>query len=207
MIGIAAVVIAGGVLLFKSDPGPTLNLPADPGKLVRDSSHMTGDKAAKVTLVEFGDYECPFCASLNPTIEQIVTNYVTDKNFNFVFRNFPLSQHQNAKIAAEAAEAAGAQGKFWEMNKKIYASQNDWSGQQQPLETFVNYAKALNLDTAKFRDEVQHNTYDTQIETDLNDGNALNVNGTPTLYLNGQLIQATSDYNNLKSEIDALLKK
>src|SRR3989344_175102 len=123
MAGIVVVVIAGAVLLFmKGNPAGRTPL-ADAGKLVRDNSSMTGDKNAKVSLVEFGDYQCPFCSSLNPTLEKIRSDYKDNKDFNFVYRNFPLPQHQYAKISAEAAEAAGAQGKYWEMHNMIYDNQ------------------------------------------------------------------------------------
>jgi hypothetical protein len=90
MLGIAVVVIAGAAFLFIKG-NPKSNVPANPGLLVRDNSNMTGDKNAKATLVEFGDFECPYCGALHPTIKQIIDTYKDNKNFNFVFRNFPAS--------------------------------------------------------------------------------------------------------------------
>ncbi len=206
MFGIAIVVIAGAVLLFlKGNPPAHVPL-ADAGRLVRDDSDMTGSKDAKVTLVEFGDYECPFCGALNPVIEKLLADYKDNKDFNYVFRNFPLAQHQYAKLAAEAAEAAGAQGKFWDMHNKIFDNQNSWTGNSQPLDIFTSFAQILGLDINKFKDAVQNNQAQDKITEDLDDGNALGVNATPTLYLNGKQESAT-DYDNLKKDIDAALKQ
>ena len=142
--------------------------------------------------MEFGDYECPFCASLNPAIIQLMDNYKNNKDFNFVFRNFPLPQHQFAKLAAEAAESAGAQGKFWEMHDLIYANQNTWVASTNPLDIYAGYAQSLGMNTDQFRTDVQANKYKDKINTDLADANALGVNSTPTLYLNGNKIAATT---------------
>jgi protein-disulfide isomerase len=166
---------------------------------------MTGSKQAKVTLVEFGDYECPFCGALNPIIEKLLANFQGNKDFNYVFRNFPLPQHQYAKLAAEAAEAAIAQGKFWEMHNKIFDNQNAWTSNSQPLDVFAGYAQGLGMDVNKFRDAVGANQAQDKIVEDLDDGNALGVNATPTLYLNGKQENAT-DYANLKKDIDEALK-
>lgn len=205
MFGIAVVIIAGAVLLFFKGNAPAHVPLADAGLLVRDDSDMTGSKTAKVTLVEFGDYQCPFCGTLNPSIEKILADYKDNKDFNFVYRNFPLSQHQHAKLAAEAAEAAGSQGKFWEMHNKIFDNQNAWTGNSQPLDIFAGYAQDLGLDVNKFRDDVQNNRFQDKINADLDDGNALGVNSTPTLYLNAEQTGAT-DYDSLKKAIDEALK-
>lgn len=206
MFGIAAVVIAGAVLLFFKGNAPEYTKPADAGLLVRDGSNMTGSKTAKVTLVEFGDYQCPFCGAINPAIEKLLADNKDNKDFNFVYRNFPLPQHQHAKISAEAAEAAGAQGKFWEMHDKIFDNQNAWTGNSQPLDVFTGFAQELGLDVNKFRDDVQNNRFQNKINTDLDDGNALGVNSTPTLYLNGIRTDA-SDYEGLKKAVEEALKQ
>ena len=171
---------------------------------VRPYSYMTGKTDAKVQLVEFGDYQCPFCAAANPTIVSIIEKYKTNPDFNFVFREFPLSQHPNAQQAAEAAEAAGAQGKYFEMNDLLYQHQNDWSGTFSPTGTFVSYAQQLGLDTAKFKTEITTSVYINNITQDQLDGEALGVNATPTFFLNGEKV---ADYKNLDSQISALLVK
>lgn len=203
LVLIVAAVVGFGVILFKTGNSQPV---VSPGTLVRSSSNMTGNQNAKVTLVEFGDYQCPFCAKLNPIITQLLDNYKGNSDFNFVFRNFPLQQHQFAQMAAESAEAAGAQGKFWEMQDKIYKNQNEWAGSAQPLDLFASFAQSLGLDVNRFKQEVQNNQYKNKINEDTVDGNTLGVNSTPTLYLNGKKTNSM-DYVSLKNEIDNALKQ
>lgn len=207
MLGVAMVVLGIGALLFiKTPQRQQPGTPTDSQSLVRDLSHMTGKKDAKVTVVEFGDYQCPFCAQVNPTVKQVIQTYQNNPGFNFVFRNFPLPQHQYALLAAEAAEAAGALGKFWAMNNLIYERQNDWVGSANPLDLFVSYAQSLDLDVNKFKNYVQNNIFSDVIQSDKNDGDNLGVNATPTFFINGQKQDAAPTLDEFKQKIDALLK-
>lgn len=208
LIGIAVLVIAGGAVLFlKGNPQPQApSQPVDAQSLIREGSHMTGSKNAKVTVVEFGDYQCPFCAQVNPVVEQVIAAYKNNSNFNFVFRNFPLSQHPNALPAAEAAEAAGAQGKFWEMHNKIYENQAQWADSASALDIFARYAQDLGLDVDKFRQDAQNNKFSDIIRADANDGTKLGVNATPTFYLNGEKQEQISTFDQFKQKIDAALQ-
>ena len=138
-------------------------------------------------------------------MDQIVAIYGKNPNFNFVFRNFPLPQHNNAQIAAEAAEAAGAQGKFWQMHDLLYANQNDWVNSTTPIDFFVQYATTLGLDTVKFKEQVLAGKYADFINADQNDGNAINVQWTPSIYINGVLQQQTPTLDQFKTQIDTLL--
>ena len=172
--------------------------------LVRPNSHMTGTVGAKVTMVEFGDYQCPACAVYNPVLKQIIDAYKTNPNFNFVYRNFPLPQHANALISAEAAEAAGEQGKFWEMHDLLFAQQNDWAEASDPLSLFVGYGQQLGLDTTKLKDEITANKFSDFIQADLSDGGSIPLDHTPTVFING-VEQTNLDFQSLKTKIDALL--
>lgn len=207
MIVIAVVVIGGGILLFaKGNPqSQTPGAPVDNKSLLRENSHMTGSKDAKVTIVEFGDYQCPACAAAEPAVEALMQKY-KDKSVNFAFRNFPLSQHQNAQITSEAAEAAGAQGKFWEMHNKLYATQSDWAESAKPMDMLLTYAQELNLDIDKFKSEVEQNKYRDVIQSDANDGISLGINATPTFFINGEKIVGVPD-KTFAEKIDALLTK
>jgi protein-disulfide isomerase len=149
----------------------------------RPYSHMTGSASAPVTLVEFGDYECPVCATAAAPIKVITDKYKLDSNFNYVFRNFPLSQHPDAQITASAAEAAGAQGKYFEMHDLLYANQNDWSGSTDPVSYLVKYGQQLGLDMNKFQSEMTSFKYFTNVEQDMADGTALKIDATPTFYV------------------------
>lgn len=207
MIVIAVLVVGGGVLLFvKGNPGSQqAGTPVDNKSLLRETSHMTGNKDDKVTVVEFGDYQCPACAAAEPTVEALIQKY-KGQSVNFAFRNFPLPQHQNAQITSEAAEAAGAQGKFWEMHNKLYATQNDWAQSTQPMDMLITYAQELKLDVNKFKAEVEQNKYRDIIQADSNDGTALGINATPTFFINGEKVVGVPD-KTFSDKIDAILKK
>ncbi len=208
IFSISILIIAGVVALLAFGPKEnTSGKIADNTLLVRDTSHMTGKKDAKVTIVEFGDYECPACAMAEPILKQIISIYGKNPDFNFVFRNFPLPQHKNSLIAAEAAEAAGEQGKFWEMNSLLYENQSEWSESANPIDIFVKYAGKLGLDKNKFKNEIENNKYDSIIEADKADGEAINVSWTPSIYINGELQKTMPTLEQFKSKIDELLKK
>lgn len=187
-------------------PQNTTVATSDMGYLANSKSHMTGKLGAKVTVVEFGDYQCPGCGAANPTTMDLIKTYGTNPNFNFVFRNFPLDIHPNAPIAAEASEAAGAQGKYWEMHDMIYAKQNEWAENTSPLDIFVGYAKTLGLDTEKFKADVSTNKYSDFINADRADGDKIGVNFTPSFYINGELQMQIPNDTEFKAKIDAMLK-
>lgn len=206
-MGIIVLVVVGlGVILSRTEN--TAVAPAkSTGGIIREDSHMTGDKNAKVTVVEFGDYQCPACAAANPIVKQIISDYKNNKDFNFVFMNFPLAQHANAQISAEAAEAAGEQGKFWEMHDKIYESQNKWNNVANPLGIFVGYAQQLSLDTAKFKQAIQENKFKDIIAADASKGTELGVNATPTFFINQEKLPGIPDQAGFKKIIDDALSK
>lgn len=209
MIAIIAVVVGLGYLLSRTSDntlsGGSPAQTASPGLLVRSDSHQT-NPGAKVTVVEFGDFQCPVCGAAYPVVKQITDQYQNNKDFNFVFRNFPLPQHQFAQLAAEAAEAAGRQGKFWQMYDKLYQNQNDWSVSANPLDLFVSYAQSIGLDANKFKTDVQNSAFSSKIQADMSDAQALGVDATPTFYINGvQFIGVPQQ--NFATEIANDLKK
>lgn len=190
LIAIAAVVLIGGVLLaVYANPRPQeAGKPVDEKSLVRDTSHMTGKVGAKVTVVEFGDYQCPGCGAAYPIMKEVLKQYGSNENFNFVFRNFPLeSIHPNARVGAEAAEAASAQGKFWEMHDMLYEKQSDWTTSDDPVSKFVTYASAIGADPDKLKQAVSQHLSTDVIDSDIKDGNSVQVQGTPTFFINGSL--------------------
>ncbi len=202
--GVVVAIIAGLIGIFMLFNRSDKNLPstADAGKIVRDNSHKTGT-GAKVTLVEFGDYQCPACGAAYPILKKILSEY--NQQITFVFRNYPLPMHKNAQVAANAAEAAAAQGKFWEMHDKLYENQKSWEASGSASDVFTGFAKDLSLDTAKFQKAIDAGDYDAIIKTDQDDGTALGVNSTPTLYLNGKTLAGYS-YDEIKKAIDDALK-
>lgn len=203
------VVVVGGLIgLFalankSTSPGPTPT--GDKTKIVRDTSHKTG--SGPVQVVEFGDFQCPVCGAAYPITKQIQMDF--SGKITFYFRNFPLTQiHQNAMLGAEAAEAAGAQGKYWEMHDKLYENQKDWSelGASAAEDKLVGYAQDLGLDTNKFKSDIDSQKYNSVIQQDMADGNALNIQGTPTIYVNG-VQTADYQYATLRDAINTALKK
>src|SRR3989344_1130089 len=178
---------------------------ADTNLLIGQVSYMTGTKDAKVNVVEFGDYQCPACAYASPIVQQLVDAYKDNPNVNFVFRNFPLPQHSNAMISAEAAEAARAQGKFLEMSEILYERQNEWSGSSKALEIFTGYAKELGLDIKAFTDSVNQKKFQETIIKDRSDGQALGVNSTPSFFINGEKLNGIPSFDEFKKIIDEKL--
>lgn len=199
---VAVLLLVGGAFLFGSKNPTSPTAPADTTILVRPQSHALTAASPSATLVEFGDYQCPACGAVHPLLKQL-----TDKNkdkLTFVFRNFPLSQHQNAQLAAEAAEAAGEQNKFWEMHDQLYQSQSQWSENTQAEDLFVTYAKALGLDADKFKQALDTHKFFATVKADQDDANTLGVNSTPTFYINS--VKFTDSFDKLESAVSAALK-
>jgi protein-disulfide isomerase len=205
LTAILVVVVGGMIALFAIANKPADSGPAPVGdktKITRDSSHKEG--SGPVQLVEFGDYQCPACGAAYPNVQQLMKDY--DGKITFYFRNFPLtSLHPNAMVSAEAAEAAGAQGKYFEMHDLLYQNQKDWSEDADPTSKLVGYAKTLGLDTDKFQKDLSAEQYKSAIQQDMADGTALNINATPTFYLNGTMLTGGFDYASLKKAVDAAL--
>lgn len=203
---IIVVLVAGFItLVAKSNPRSGTGT-ADANFLVREKSHIMGNKDAKVTIVEFGDYQCPACGYAHPILKQVFSIYSQNSNVRFVFRNFPLPQHQNAVIAAEAAEVAGNQNKFWEMYDMLYENQLAWSVSGNPLDIFGTYAQQMGLNVDTFKDEMQKHTMVDVINSDKADGETVGVNVTPTFYINGKKFTGFMTAEGFQSEIDANLK-
>jgi protein-disulfide isomerase len=175
---------------------------ADPNRLITSDSPRIGSASAKVTLVEFGDYQCPSCAVSHPVVKELLE--ANPAQVSFVFRHFPLSQHPLAPLAAEAAEAAGEQGKYWEMHNALYERQTEWSVSADPLKVFESYAQTIGLDVAKFTAAINSNKFAGKIQQGLADGNNLGVNATPTFYINGQ--EYTGTTGGLKQAIQKILE-
>jgi protein-disulfide isomerase len=167
--------------------------------------YARGGKNAPVTLEEFSDFQCPACGALEPGIRKVVKDY-GDK-VRLVFRNYPLPMHRYAFQAARAAEAAGVQGKFWEMHDALYDNQKEWSDSMEPRVQFESYATRLGLDVARFKADMERQDLVDRINADRKRGDSFNVRGTPTVYLNGRELMpgklVTED--DLRREIDGAL--
>jgi len=174
-----------------SDDVARLTLPVGP----RD--HVQGRSDARVTLVEYGDYECPHCGRAYPIVKEVQRRLGV--KLLFVFRNFPLSEgHPHAQHAAEAAEGAAVQERFWEMHDTLYEN-------QQALEDsdLVGYAEALGLDASQFEDELRRHAYKARVRQDFMSGVRSGVNGTPTFFINGVRFDDSWDVDTLTDALKA----
>lgn len=216
IFAICAVLVAGvGVFAYiqvTRPPAVTAERPPSDGTqaqgdlTVREDSRRLNDVPdAAVTFVEFLDFECEACAAVFPAIEQLRETY--GDRVSFVIRYFPLPSHFNSERAARAVEAAAQQGQLDAMYQKMYETQTEWGEQQIPKDDlFRQYAEELGLDMAKW--DAAYNSEDTLqfIRDDFNDGVALGVSGTPTFFLNGQLIQPET-LDDLTTMIDEALAR
>jgi len=158
---------------------------------VTEQDHVRGAIAGKVTLVEFGDFQCPACGAYEPLIRQVEADNANV--LRVVFKHFPLTQiHPNALLAAKASEAAGLQGKFWEMHDMLYDKQTEWSGTLSARDAFIAYARTLGLDVAKFTQDLSNQSIEDKVVAEYKEGVSLGVQGTPTFFLNGRKIQNPS---------------
>jgi protein-disulfide isomerase len=170
-----------------------------------DGNYIQASASAKVNLVEFGDYECPACGSYNALVKQVLTEFAG--KITFAFKNFPLSQHTNANISSYAAEAAGLQGKFWQMHDKLYETQSVWTNSTDAGTIFKVYANDLGLDHARFESDIDSQKVKDIVEKDLGDGNAIGINSTPTFYLNGIKMDNPQNINDFTKIIQEALNK
>ena len=163
-------------------------------------SPVKGSKKAPVTIVEFADIQCPYCARFHPVIEEVLAAY--PKKVNYVMKNFPLPFHQQAKAAAKAAFAAGEQGKYFEMLDQLLAN-----AKQLTPEKYEELAKNIGINVKRFKKDLEANDakYEAWIQADMALATKVAVRGTPTFFLNGKKTRAR-DLNMYKQEIDAILK-
>lgn len=198
MIFVAVVVVILGGLIYLSNKN---KVSIDTSKITTTeiqpasaqsgmiADHVFGPTNSKVTLIEYGDYQCPGCGAAYPNIKQLTEKY--QGQLTFVFRNFPLSTiHPNARAAAAVAEAAGLQGKFWEMHNALYENQNSWNtlSVDQRGGYFDSLASQLGLNQSKFTTDLSSSAVNQKIGFDQALGGKDKVQGTPTFYLNGKAV-------------------
>lgn len=166
-----------------------------------DDDPMKGDVNAPVTIVEFSDFECPYCGVFySQTLSELMENYVDTGKVRLVFRDFPLDIHANAKPASLAAECADDQGKFWEYHDALFEDQENLGD-----ELYFEIAQELSLDETAFRDCYYTETHSAEIDADFQDGTSYGVSGTPAFFINGKLISGAQPYTVFAQEIDAAL--
>lgn len=200
---VAVIVGLGGIFWFTKDKSPSTPSSNASGSSL--SNHVIGNNAKGVTLVEYGDFQCPACGAYYPLVKQVKEKYKSE--IQFQFRNFPLQQiHKNARAGARAAEAADKQGKFWEMHDLLYEGQKSWENTADPQSLFEGYATQLGLNADKFKQDYASSAANDTINADLAEGEKLGVNSTPSFFLNGKkLEEAPRDVEGFSKLIDEAL--
>jgi protein-disulfide isomerase len=193
-IGVAAAL---GIAMFLSggEPEPTTTLSDAPIPIDYAGGGQTrGAENPAVTLVEYGDYECPHCADFHVVVSELMRRMPNELALEY--HHYPLPVGPNSMTASLAAEAAGEQGRYWEMHDRIFETQRQWSGRPDGVEIFASMAGQLGLDTERFRQDLQSEEIQTRVLSDRLRGNALQISGTPTFFINGRRL----DY--LPSSVD-----
>ena len=203
IVGLAAV--AAGVVLYRVYKPQVLAVSQEQAKKGEiESVHVRGAADAPVTLEEFGDFQCPPCGALSEPLNQLEGDYGT--KMRFVFRQFPLANHANAKPAAYAAEAAGLQGRFWEMHDLLYREQANWSKTTDPAELLLSYARIVGLNTAKFQKDINSEEVKERVAADQKRAVELGVHLTPTIFVNGKSIVGPSlNPTGLRAAVEAAI--
>jgi protein-disulfide isomerase len=201
LIIIGLVVGFGGIFWFTkqraSTPTTTNN--------AQLSEHKSGTGTAKVTLTEYGDFACPACYQFYPVVEQVREKYKDQITFQFL--HYPLTEiHQNALVASRAAEAAGVQGKFWEMYKQLYETQPNWRDSGNPLPLFEQFAEGMGLDKAKFVTDLKSDQINAIVQADRNNAKGRGFTSTPTFLINDKQIENPRDAESFYKVIDDAIK-
>ena len=185
---VLALVLWGSSLIVKAATSPATT-----------GEHIRGNAKAPVTLVEYSDFECPYCARHYPILKQILEEY-GDK-VKLIYKHFPLSFHPNAQKAAEASECAAEKGKFWEMHDKIFDNQQALS-----LQSLKQWADEIGLNSSDFNTCLDSGKYFDKVQKDAAEGAKLGVQGTPATFVNGQMVEGSVPIETLKATIDGFLK-
>ena len=168
--------------------------------------HVRGPANAAVTLEEFGDFQCPPCGALEGPLRQIERDYAS--SLRVIFRNFPFTNHEHAHEAAYAAEAAGLQGRFWEMHDLLYREQSVWAKSSDVQSLFDAYAGMIGLNLERFKKDVSGEQVKAKVEGDRKRGEALGVRNTPTIFINDESVPPTSlNPTALRAAVDAAVKQ
>jgi len=205
---VALILVLGGIgcAIWAFSPSlPTSPTEANKTLLaVADADWTKGNADAPATLVEYMDFQCPACGAYYPLVGQLTDAF--KDNLRLVERYFPLVQiHQNAMAAALAAEAAGRQGKYWDMYDSLFSNQTKWSELHDPTDMFVSYAEQAGLNKDQFLKDMKDPSVAARIQKDMDSAGQLGVNGTPTFFLNGEKLTNPTNLDNFKSIVQATI--
>ena len=209
VVVVALATFGSGAILYRAKRPQVRNLPESqsvPAKGDQQSAHIRGNPDAPVTLEEFGDFQCPPCGQFARFVEELLKEY--EPRLRVVFRNFPLPSHEHAREAALAAEAAGFQGKFWEMHDTLYREQETWSKAPNVRELFESYAGTIGLDVDQFKKDIDGDKARERVDSDHALADSLGIKMTPTLFINNRPVDP-KDKNpeGVRAEIKAALEE
>ena len=199
IIAVGAVV-ALGIFLMRA-PAPDESGSTGELAAVNETDWIKGATSSAVVLIEYSDFQCPACQAYFPALKQLAEEF--GDQITFVYRHFPLRQiHFNAEAAARAAEAAGRQGKFWEMHDKLFENQTAWANDSDAFSLFSAYAESLGLDPAKFEADFNSQEVADKVENDYRSGIQAGVNSTPTFFINGSRISNPRSIDQFRSILE-----
>jgi protein-disulfide isomerase len=206
---VALATFGSGAMLYRAKRPQLKNIPESQrlsAKSGAESVHIRGNPDAPVTLEEFGDFQCPPCGQFAGFVEELLKEY--DSRLRVIFRNFPLSAHEHAREAALAAEAAGFQGKFWEMYDTLYREQAVWSKAPNARELFESYAGTIGVNLDQFKKDVDSDKARQRVDSDEALADSLGIKVTPTLFINNRPVDP-KDKNpeGIRAEINAALQE
>src|ERR1700745_2696561 len=208
VIVVALATFGGGTMLYRARRPQVKNIPESQSVRARSdtSAHVRGNPAAAVTLEEFGHFQCPPCGQFAGFAEELLREY--DSRLRVVFRNFPLPAHEHAREAALAAEAAGFQGKFWEMHDTLYREQSAWSKAPNTRELVEQYAGTLGLNMDQFKKDMDSDKARERVDSDHALGDFLGVKVPPTRYINNRPVEPQEKTpEGLRAAINAALEE
>ena len=200
----AIIVLLFGYYFYAMSSNPTAGEPVE--ITLSQTDHVRGAKDGKLTLIEFGDFQCPACGAYEPIVRQVLAD--NKAVLKFSFRHFPLTQiHRNALLAAKASEAASQQGKFWEMHDILYDKQDEWSKGLNARDYFLTYATTLGLNTVNFTQDMESKAVEEKILAEYKEGVTLGIQGTPTFFINGKMIESPRNLEAFNALIKSAVTK
>lgn len=203
---VGALIIASvlGIIFLSGKSEKTSSVNSGEPRQITAADWVRGDTAAKVVIIEYSDFQCPACGAYYPVLKRLEKKF--GSQIGVAYRHFPLAQiHQNSELAALTAEAAGQQGKFWEMHDLLFENQKTWSTNPVVKEIFIGYAKQLQLNENQFANDLGAKDLREKVSSSYKEGVSLGITGTPTFFLNGKRLPAPRTYEEFEKIISEKL--
>lgn len=202
IIFIVVVLITAALLFFlfwRKGASNSNNNGSVNGEVKIGDNYVYGPDDASITMIEFSEYQCPYCKKNAEIVKEILEKY--SKDIKYIFRDFPLDMHPNSRPAAYAAEAAGKQEKYYKYHNMLFEMYSDWTDSTDPTNKFIEYAKLLELDIEKFQKDMNSQSIKDNIDKDFKYGTSLEITGVPVLYINGAQLVGAQTFESLEEAI------